>query len=149
MKISKKIFLAYIFSVLFVFSSCGKKENDKKSNLKISTSEISTLESKTSGSPADSAIKEILNENIITEKKLTLFAENDNETAFSLLQKNAEIDFEKYDFGVFVKSINGLAGNSEYFWKFFVNDEESMVGADQANLKTGDKVDWIYEKIES
>ncbi len=128
----KKFLFSTIFvaSFLFNFTACNK--NDKKDS--------SSSSSKTTTSESSS-------KNIITEKKLTLFAENDTETAFTLLQKNAKIDFQQYDFGVFIKSINGVAGDNKNFWAFYVNGDFSNAGADKTPLKKGDKVEWVFEKM--
>lgn len=74
-------------------------------------------------------------------------AHEDGVTAFDLLQENAKVEYKEYDFGVFVESINGVPGNTEYFWALYVNDEKANAGADITILNTGDTVEWKYEKI--
>lgn len=71
----------------------------------------------------------------------------DDSNAFELLKENAEIEYKEYDFGVFVESINGTAGDDKHFWALYVNDEQSMTGADQTTVNTGDVLEWKYEEI--
>ena len=74
-------------------------------------------------------------------------AQEDGVTAFDLLKKNAQVEYKEYDFGVFVEAINGVPGNTEYFWALYINDEKANAGADITILNTGDTVEWRYEKI--
>ncbi len=70
-------------------------------------------------------------------------------TAQLLLETGAVVEFT--DFGTagnFVRSINGLAGDDEHFWAFYVNDEFAQAGVGQTNLQTGDTIRFVYEKIE-
>ena len=72
-----------------------------------------------------------------------------DETAFSLLnealgQNNIEAETQQYDFGVFVKSINGFESSAEMAWIYFVNGEAGQVAADQTKVSPGDTVEWKY-----
>lgn len=72
---------------------------------------------------------------------------DENSTAFSLLKTVTEnnslpLETEQYDFGVFVKSIDGLEGSSERAWIYFINGESGSVSADQATVTGGDLVEW-------
>lgn len=62
----------------------------------------------------------------------------------ALEQDSIPLEVEKYDFGVFIKSINGLESTSEKAWIYFVNGEPGQVGADKMELKEGDLVEWKY-----
>ena len=68
---------------------------------------------------------------------------------FSILEEaleknNISFETEKYDFGVFVKSINGIESTNEKAWIYFVNGESGQVAADKLELNTGDLVEWKY-----
>lgn len=86
------------------------------------------------------------NENLLLEYE----AKNEMDyQAFSVLkealeQNNIPLKVENYDFGVFVKSINGLESSNEKSWIYFVNGESGQVAADKMKLKTGDLVEWKY-----
>jgi hypothetical protein len=71
----------------------------------------------------------------------------DESNAFELLKDSQEIEFKEYDFGVFVESINGIAGDSKHFWALYVNNEKSLTGADQTTVNKGDTVEWRYEEV--
>ena len=51
---------------------------------------------------------------------------------------------KSYDFGIFVKSINGFESGADKSWIYFVNGQSGQVAADLYKLKPGDVVDWKY-----
>lgn len=71
----------------------------------------------------------------------------DGKTAFELLKANTTVDFQQYDFGVFVKSIGGVTPDEKHFWKFYLNGTESQVGADQVQTRDGDLIEWRLAEI--
>ena len=71
----------------------------------------------------------------------------DGKTALELLLFTAPTDFQKYDFGAFVKSINDVKPDEKHFWKLYVNGAESQVGADQVQTKNGDLIEWRLAEI--
>ncbi len=84
----------------------------------------------------------------VTEQSYTFTADKPM-TAQELLEANATVEFT--DFGAagnFVDSINGLAGNPEHFWGFYVNDAFAEAGVGQTNLQPGDTIRFTYEDIE-
>jgi hypothetical protein len=71
------------------------------------------------------------------------------QTAYGVLQTLVEqegfsIETEQYDFGVFVKEMNGRASSGEKAWIYFVNGESGNVSADNYLLEPGDAVEWKY-----
>lgn len=74
-------------------------------------------------------------------------ADSSGQTPFSLLKKSEAVEYDEYDFGVFVKSINGQAGNDQYFWSLYVNDELASKAGDKIELEPGDKVEWRWEEV--
>jgi len=52
------------------------------------------------------------------------------------------------DAGFFVTSINGIEGNTEYFWKLFQNDSETMSGISQIILNDKDTMSFEYTEIQ-
>ena len=74
-------------------------------------------------------------------------------TAFDALKNLAEkenisLETQQYDFGIFVKSIDGKESSAETAWIYFVNGESGTVAADLYKLKPGDVVEWKYIKPE-
>lgn len=74
-------------------------------------------------------------------------------TVFDLLSKErekGELDFAYRDFGkmgALIESIDGYKnGKSRKYWKFWVNNKFSRVGASNYVLKNKDRVIWRYAK---
>jgi hypothetical protein len=70
-------------------------------------------------------------------------------SVFDLLKKGLDTnqvtyETKSYDFGIFVKSINGLESGAKQSWIYFVNGQGGQVAADQYKLKPGDIVQWKY-----
>lgn len=69
--------------------------------------------------------------------------------AFEETQKVFKIEFSEYkSMGKFIFSINDVQAGTTHFWKLVVNGEESQTGAEATILKLGDKVEWVYTKIQ-
>ncbi|SFB13490.1 LPXTG-motif cell wall anchor domain-containing protein [Bacillus sp. cl95] len=69
-------------------------------------------------------------------------------TAFQFLQVAVgpnQVQYEQYDFGKMVTSINGVAAEGSDYWGFYVNGKMGEVGADSYKLKAGDVVSFKYE----
>ena len=81
---------------------------------------------------------------VITNERIDIYAEEDNQNAFALTEKFAEIEYQVFDFGNLITSINGLAADSSHYWGLYINDEFSLVGASDVTLKKNDKVSWVY-----
>jgi hypothetical protein len=85
-----------------------------------------------------------------TQDIFSFTATQSGETAFTLLDQRAEIEFTDYgSAGKFVTSINDLSGNDDHFWAFYVNGESSQTGASQTQIEAGDIVKFRYEAIEA
>ncbi len=88
------------------------------------------------------------------EKELKTFEIKfvEGETAFGLLKnKTEELDItlktKTYDIGTMIEAIgdkeNGQGGK---YWLYYVNGQMPMVAADKNELKSGDKVEFKFEK---
>lgn len=64
----------------------------------------------------------------------------------------AKVEYTEYSFGVFVTSINNVAGNKTHAWLWYIwnstkrNWDLGPTGADGYILKNGDIISWIYTK---
>jgi len=76
-------------------------------------------------------------------------ATQDGQTPFYLLDQEKDVEFDQYDFGVFVSSINGQKSNNEYYWAVYVNGEYSQEASDKLVLETGDTVEWRWEEVKA
>lgn len=80
---------------------------------------------------------------------ITLEATQSGQTALELLEENHQIESKQYDFGIFIESIDGLKGDDQNYWAFYVNDEYAQQGADQTTLEAGDVVTFKYQPVEN
>lgn len=82
-----------------------------------------------------------------TERYVTYNGE-EGKTALELLKKaNATVVTKDSSYGPYVDSINGVVGGTEgKYWAFYVNGKLASVGADAYKTKTGDKIEWKFEK---
>ena len=70
--------------------------------------------------------------------------------AMQKLSTESDFSFNGREFpglGYFVEEINGVKGNADKFWAYYVNDILASVGVSQYVLKTGDIINFKYEKI--
>lgn len=82
-----------------------------------------------------------------TAVSLSFQAITDGQTALDLLKESAQVEYQEFDFGVMVSSINGVAADDKHYWALYVNDEYAIAGASETILKTGDTMQWKYEEI--
>ena len=84
-----------------------------------------------------------------TAAQLILTATQSGQTALEILEAKAEIETKDYgDAGVFVTSIDGIAGDNKHYWAFYVNDEFAQQGVSQTILESGDIIKFVYEEID-
>ncbi len=84
------------------------------------------------------------------QKKIYHFtAYEDGQTPFSLLVDGYEIEYDQYDLGVFVTSIEDQQATNEYYWAVFVNGEYVQEASDKIVLSKGDRVEWRWEEVEA
>lgn len=86
---------------------------------------------------------------IVTGEQLDLYARENDVNAFSLLKSKASIVYEDGVYGIYVKNINGLEGDSAHYWALYLNDEYSQMGVKEITLNRGDKMTWKYEVIDT
>lgn len=92
------------------------------------------------------------NGKIIYKEKVVLTEKSD--TVFTILKTLSEDKkyFEiKYNYnfpklGVLVESIGGIKGDSEKYWQFYLNGRLGQLAADKQELKSGDTIEWRFEK---
>lgn len=76
----------------------------------------------------------------------------EGETAFDLLKNKTEelnmvLKTKTYDIGIMIEAIgdkeNGQGGK---YWLYYINGETPMVSADKMIIKSGDKIEFKFEK---
>lgn len=78
---------------------------------------------------------------------------SEEKSAYDALKETLEkekisYEIQQYDFGVFVKSIDGKESSADMAWIYFVNGEAGQVAADQTKINSGDSIEWRYIKPE-
>jgi len=81
---------------------------------------------------------------VVTPKKTESisYKGEDGKTALELLKTNATAVTKQSSMGEYVTSINGNDGGGKKYWLFFVNGQESSVGAATYVTKTGENIEW-------
>ncbi|AMB93951.1 DUF4430 domain-containing protein [Aerococcus sanguinicola] len=79
------------------------------------------------------------------ETKQVTFQEGDK--VMDALKANFDVEEDKG----FVKAINGVSQDegNEVYWMYYVNGEMAPKGADQTELKAGDKVEFKLEQMQA
>lgn len=106
------------------------------------------------------------NQESVTEAKAQIIVNPDNEesqnyeisfgeeeSVFDALVKlNEQDDFSfeyvEYDFGAYIKSMNGITPDDTHFWKFQINSEDSAVGISDYILQDGDEISFVLDAIQ-
>lgn len=69
--------------------------------------------------------------------------------ALELLKQSHEVETKNYEgIGELVTSIDGVVSDGGHFWAFYVNDQQSQVGASAYITKDTDKITWKLEEIQ-
>ncbi|MFC1687828.1 DUF4430 domain-containing protein [Patescibacteria group bacterium] len=61
------------------------------------------------------------------------------------LRENFVIDSTRFDFGVMVDAIDGVGGEENRFWLYYVNGNAATVGVDAYVAESGDIIEFRYE----
>lgn len=69
------------------------------------------------------------------------------DTAWSILKRastknNFVLQYQMYDFGVFVTGIGGIAPKGNQYWAFYYNGKYAQVGASDQSVSPGDTTFW-------
>lgn len=70
----------------------------------------------------------------------------DGKTALELLEAGHKVDKKSSSVGSFVESIDGIKNRRDRFWLYFVNGKMPDVASDRYQTKTGDTMEWKFEK---
>lgn len=80
--------------------------------------------------------------------KTVSYEGQEGKTALELLKETHKIQTQESSMGVFVSSIDDTENQSDTFWMLYVDGKLASVGADQYKTKTGEKIEWRFEKFE-
>lgn len=133
MKSNFLLLTAIAMSVLFLFVALGS---------------ISNRAALLQAPVTDDAVNTAIDAAGIQQTQFEFTATLSGQIALELLEANATVETQEFgDAGKFVTSINGLVGNNQNYWAFYLNDEYAQQGASQTILEKGDRVKFVYEAI--
>lgn len=130
-KTKKLVVLLALFTSVFAFSGCITQKAEQPVD---QTSQEETQEA------SSAATAELMQEYSFT-------AEEDGQTAFDIFESNLDLEYTEYDFGVFVEGVNGINGDEENYWAFYLNDTYAEKGIKQTIVIKGDIVSLKYEEV--
>ncbi len=86
------------------------------------------------------------------DKKDLFFDYEPGDTIFDLLKKadeQGEIEIKYRDFGgelgIFLESIDGVGGDEDKWWQYWVNGEYGQIGISAYFVSSGDSIEFKYE----
>ena len=115
-----RLIAAFVFCAVFALAACSAKKETK---------------------PDTAAATEQKDSLTIT------LTGQDSVSVFTLLTKTHQVDFVSSAMGVFVKGIDSIDNDTDYFWMYSVNDTLAPVAADQLVTRTGDRVVWHFRQL--
>ncbi len=138
----KKIIHIFVLVVAssFLLSACTLTKKTADTTTTIISTEIPTVTPASETTTATESTKR--------KASYEFTATVSGQIALDLIQENATIETKDYgEAGKFVNSINGLEGNSNYYWAFYLNDKYAEQGASQTKLAKGDIIKFVYEAV--
>ncbi len=96
----------------------------------------------------DEAANKVADSADIQQTEFEFSATQSGQVALELLEANVILETQDFgDAGKFVTSINGLAGNNQNYWAFYLNGKYAEQGVSQTILTEGDSIKFVYEAI--
>lgn len=83
------------------------------------------------------------------DKSVTFTIKTDKETVGEALIENSLIAGEESEYGLYVKSVNGISADYETdnaYWGFFKDGEYMMTGVDSTKFESGQSYELVYTK---
>ena len=161
---SKRTLLSLILSTMlivamaFSMTACGGNDTEKPNTE--GQSQVGGTENDVDVQSTDNASKEgnvlgkgatVFNFVVVDgEGKETMFEiHTDKTTVGEALLEVELIDGEEGDYGLYVKSVNGITADYNVdgtYWAFYINDEMAMTGVDATNVEAGATYSFKVEK---
>lgn len=81
--------------------------------------------------------------------KTLTYTANESENALDALKRQTDVQTKTFEgMGEYVVAINGLAADdSTNFWAFYINGQQSEVGAGSYKAMAGDQLEWRLEAM--
>lgn len=62
-------------------------------------------------------------------------------------KKGVEISAKQYKYGMMVEKIGEVGNSKDSYWMYSVNSKPGQIAVDRYIISPGDKVEWVYKKI--
>lgn len=62
---------------------------------------------------------------------------------------NLEVLSKEYKYGRMVEKVGETGSSAKYFWMYSVNGKPGQIAADRFVIYPGDKVEWVYTKMQN
>lgn len=85
----------------------------------------------------------------VEDKTVIFTVHTDKETVGEALQENGLIDGEEGEYGLYVKTVNGIVADydvDQSYWAFLINGEYASTGVDGASITEGETYRLVYTK---
>lgn len=76
------------------------------------------------------------------------FEAQQEQTAWDLIQEQAKVEYDQYQAGIFITTVNGKKADQDHYWAFYVDDQYAQQAVDQTDLQPGNTVKLVYEQID-
>jgi len=133
MKKTGKIIITAMMMLCMMLSltACGTKDNNAGTTGDVKHIEVMIY---------DSTGKEIYDKKVDTEETFL----------YNALMKMDDLKIEATNsgYGEFITSINGVAGQGNYYWNYYVNGKYSTVGVSTYEVQNNDNIKFILERYE-
>ena len=83
----------------------------------------------------------------VVQQQIVSFDGEEGKTALASLKAKYVVETKQFSFGEMVQSINTLAADDAHYWAFYVNGAQAAVGAGDYVAKSGDKIEFRFEKL--
>lgn len=71
----------------------------------------------------------------------------DGKSVLDILKETHQVETVDTDFGVFVKTIDGVTQTDNSVWLYYINGEPGIEGANAAKTTNGQTIEWRYESF--
>ncbi len=96
---------------------------------------------------AGCSIKKVNKDSQTSQTSAIQYPGKSGSSALNLLREKYRVETQSFATGEFVKSINGVAPDTNHYWAYFVNGQQSTVSASQYITKDGESIEWKLEQI--
>lgn len=137
-----------LLAAMVAFTGCAS-DSGKSAESSSAASESSAAATAEEGIAVTVAITSPGADGKVTYEAAEYTVEGEHTALDALTATGVEFTSEDSEYGAYVTSIDGLAGEGSSGWTYTVNGEQPTVSADETILNAGDTVEWSYINMEA